>query len=635
MIRPLVLAALLSGGAARAAEPSPFTTGNGYGFAVVSSTSGEILHYYVHPYRFERPDPKDALGEGVEAADLIAAARWETAAATSAFRADYVNDSHVVAVEKNGSRQAYYMPFDLERNALIASRSPGAGGCLRVQWSHPVASRRSATISGRNAALIRFDGVPETLALVPLDASAAAAKPPSVDCFPGDAWAFLTVAPGEDPGESVRALDRWQARLTPAELEARELSRFEAWRVKPAVRFASEAERRLWRQSEAVLRMAQSREPDAPGRVSRGWIVASIPGGAWFAIWVRDMAYAAHALVRMGHREEARRALEAYFRARPVGVMSAAVRGRPYQVSVARYFGNGAEEPYFTMEGSTNIELDDWGLVLWVLGEYVERFDDTSFLNEATYRGRVYDSAKKYIAEPLLANLDPFEKGLIVSADTSIWEERQKDAKHFAFSTAAAIKGLRAMDALAVRRKDRAFHRQLTEKLALLERGFRGAFIRGGAVRGTLEEGIKNEVDGAALSALNFGVAADTAVLRGTVDRMPALLVDSGGYRRVHCILTDPKIYEYYYERQEFLFVDLNLSEVYLRLGEKARAAALLERLVAKAAADHNFIPEMYVSVVNPLFTGAIGDPTGAIPMVGYGAGAYIDYLITREALSR
>jgi hypothetical protein len=51
---------------------------------------------------------------------------------------------------------------------------------------------------------------------------------------------------------------------------------------------------------------------------------------------------------------------------------------------------------------------------------------------------------------------------------------------------------------------------------------------------------------------------------------------------------------------------------------------ALFERIVDKSAADHNIVPEMYVSVPCKLFPGAIGDPTGALPMVGYGAGGYI-----------
>jgi hypothetical protein len=56
----------------------------------------------------------------------------------------------------------------------------------------------------------------------------------------------------------------------------------------------------------------------------------------------------------------------------------------------------------------------------------------------------------------------------------------------------------------------------------------------------------------------------------------------------------------------------------------------MLARIVAKSAADHNIIPEMYVALPCELFPGAIGDPTGAIPMVGYGPGAFILTLIER-----
>ncbi len=82
---------------------------------------------------------------------------------------------------------------------------------------------------------------------------------------------------------------------------------------------ASEKTRHLWRQSEVMLRMAQSREPNRPGRHGNGLIVASMPDGVWFTPWVRDMAWATVALTRMGHREEARAALLAYFNARPTG----------------------------------------------------------------------------------------------------------------------------------------------------------------------------------------------------------------------------------------------------------------------------------------------------------------------------
>jgi hypothetical protein len=105
--------------------------------------------------------------------------------------------------------------------------------------------------------------------------------------------------------------------------------------------------------------------------------------------------------------------------------------------------------------------------------------------------------------------------------------------------------------------------------------------------------------------------------VRSTVKRMELLKVASGGYRRVRSNYTDPAIFEYWYERQEFLFVDFSLAEV-------AHRPDLVQRIVDKAAADHNIIPEMYVALPCKLFPGQIGDPTGAKPMVGYGAGAYI-----------
>jgi hypothetical protein len=42
----------------------------------------------------------------------------------------------------------------------------------------------------------------------------------------------------------------------------------------------------------------------------------------------------------------------------------------------------------------------------------------------------------------------------------------------------------------------------------------------------------------------------------------------------------------------------------------------------------------MYVSLPCKLFPGNIGDPTGALPMVGYGAGEFILHLVDRERFS-
>jgi len=472
--------------------------------------------------------------------------------------------------------------------------------------------------------------IDEPLLLIPLGAVQKTSAGQPLVASP--AWALIALDKESEALPAVRDLVRWRAGLPAPALVSRELRQFERWRAKPLVSFANEKERHLWRQSETMLRIAQSREPNRADRHGSGLIVAALPD-VYSTPWVRDMAWSTVALARMGHRAEARAALLAYFNARPTGKMRWQVNGADYQISVVRYFGNGEEEPFFTQEGSTNIEFDNWGEVLWALGEYLSRYDDAALLKTATYRGSLYESARDFIVKPLLANTEQHGGGRIVAVDTSIWEERQKDAKHFAFSTAMAIVGLREFAQVALLAGDQAAHAQALSQVAELERGFATAFIRGGKLRGTLEDGIKNDIDGALIPIINFGVVRDENVIRDTVNRMEMLKVASGGYRRVRGTYTDPKIFEYWYEQEEFLFVDLTLAELYRRLGRTGEADAMLQRIVDKSAHDHNIIPEMYVAVPCELFPGRIGDPTGAIPMVGYGPGAYVLHLLEREAI--
>jgi GH15 family glucan-1,4-alpha-glucosidase len=395
-------------------------------------------------------------------------------------------------------------------------------------------------------------------------------------------------------------------------LVQRELAELEQWRVKPPTNLTDPKVLGIWRQSEVMLRMAQSREPNNPGMNGNGLIIASLPDGVWFTPWVRDMAWATVAFARMGHQQEARAAVLAYFNAGPTGKMRKEVSDADYQISVVRYFGNGEEEPFFTMEGSTNIEFDDWGEALWALGEYLKCYHDPGLLSTATYRGRLYESARDYIARPLLKNTEKYGDGLIMAADTSIWEERQKDQKQFAFSTAAAIVGLKNFADVAQLAGDASTQAEMLDQAAPLQKGFDSAFIRDGKLHGTLEEGVKNDIDGALLTILHFGVVIDPKIVRSTVERMELLKVASGGYRRVRSTYTDPAIYEYWYEREEFLFVDFNLAEVYRSMGRFAEADAIVKRIADKAATDNNIIPEMYVALPCTLFPGAIGDPTGA-----------------------
>jgi hypothetical protein len=616
------------------AAASPLVTGNGFGFAVVAPDSGVATKFYAHPYSFVRPDPANPLSEGIETANFIKKLGW--GAGGRAGTAQYVDDSHVIRMRRADGSGTFFMPFGFERPALIIAKDAAASGAAawRVEWNRPLETQRVVSTAGVDGRVLRFAGIDERLLLIPLGGARTGEAPADQPLAASAAWALISLEKESEAEPAIREFVRWRAGLPAQDLVRREIAELEQWRMKPAVHFKDEKERHLWRQSEVMLRIAQSREPNRPdspagARHGNGLIVAALPD-VYFTPWVRDMAWATVALARMGHRAEARAALLAYFNAQPTGKMRAEVNGADYQISVVRYFGDGAEEPFFTMEGSTNVEFDNWGEVLWVLGEYLRKYDDTALLETATYRGPLYESARDFILKPLMANTERYGDGLIVAADTSIWEERQKDKKHFAFSTAMAIVGLREFAGVAQRAGDDVARRQALDHVALLEKGFAAAFIRDGKLHGNLEEGVKNDIDGALIPIINFGVVTDPKVIRDTVDRMELLKVASGGYRRVRSTYTDPAIFEYWYERQEFLFVDLALAELNRRLGGKTAADAMLSRIVDKAAADHNIIPEMYVAVPCKLFPGKIGDPTGALPMVGYGAGAYVLHLLER-----
>ena len=316
------------------AAASHLVTGNGFGFAVVSPEDATVTRFYAHPYCFVRPDPKDPLSEGVETANFIKALGW-SGGKTHSASAEYENDSHVIHVRSDESEGRIFMPFGLRQAALVISWEPGSDkakqGGLYVEWSRPVRSQRVVRMFGVEMQLLKFDNIAESLLLIPLGPEHN--KQARTDQFlsGSSAWALVSLESAGELEQAAGDFNHWQAGLAQQALAKREIAEMEHWRVSPAVHFASEEERHLWRQSEVMLRIAQSRERNRPGRNSNGLIVASLPDGVWFTPWVRDMAYAAVALARMGHREEARAALLAYFNAQPTGKMRAETRGADYQ----------------------------------------------------------------------------------------------------------------------------------------------------------------------------------------------------------------------------------------------------------------------------------------------------------------
>jgi hypothetical protein len=637
----------------KAPAPSKLPTGNGLGYGVVAG-DGRATTFLAHPYtrmaKLDHPgDEEDEdAPDAVLADNYLRSAQWTVHGKAARGRADYLDETHVVRTQGDLKQDAF-QPIGLSRNALVLTASPADGAALDVRWGHGIASRKAVRAGGVTAEVFHFRGVSRPLVAVPLDGSSAAARPcpraPST-CLSGSAgWALGSVENDAEAAAAVADVKAWQGATSPAALGAREAAEANHERPRSSVCFTAPEERKLYRQNESILRMAEIREPNTATRHSEGMINASLPEGEFAVPYVRDMAYATVSLSRTGHREEAEKALLSYFRAQPIGENQRAARGLPYQISTTRYFGDGSEEADRSGNPEPNLEFDDWGLALWAMGEHHKGYPDTKWLETKTYRGTVYESARDFVVKPLLGNLDPTPGGgLIVTKDSSVWEQNDEPRRHNAASTIAALGGLKAFLPVAEAMHDEKTAETIRGKIALLEKGFTEAFVKNGNVLGaakgepshvkdqrgrTVPE--RNDVDGAVLEAINMGAVTDPKLARNIVDRVERnLKAPTGGYRRTNGPTG--------YERQEFVFISINLARAYLRLGEPAKAEALMKRVRELAAKDHGLIPELYQAECMPDesdFQLRRGSPAGAIPMVGYGAGAYNLYLAERDTLVR
>jgi hypothetical protein len=397
-------------------------------------------------------------------------------------------------------------------------------------------------------------------------------------------------------------------------IEAAEESEWQAWHAgetRPAGLSSDEAE--VYAQSTAILRMGQVREPSptdgSPG--PEGQIVASLPPGIWDMTWVRDQSLATLALVRAGHVDEARAALTFILHAKASGYVCCDLEGGPYvgvpyTVSVVRYTGGGVEESDSNAQGP-NIEFDGFGLTLLAADAYVAASDDTAFLQAA--------------ATPLLSGDADVLVGLIepstglLRADSSIWEEHWEmgGRKHFLDSDATAVAGLRAAADLAARlgmSAKQATYRAAADGLANAIAA-KLTDAASGALMANLEEP-NDWVDAAVVDAFNLDVVEPRdATASATLDtlRQRLFLGFTGhGYMR-----TDDGGS---YDDHEWLVCDLRIATALRRDFRDSQADDLLSWVTEQARANYDLVPENYDQLS--------ADYTGQVPMVGFGAGAYI-----------
>ncbi len=385
-------------------------------------------------------------------------------------------------------------------------------------------------------------------------------------------------------------------------------------------------------QSIAILKMSQVSDKEV-FPYSHGQIMASLRPGLWHIAWVRDGSYAIQAMTRLGMFAEAKEGLAFMLKA-PSGHYKHYVYtdgkdygpGVDYQISLTRYFGNGAEECDYN-EFGPNIEYDNFGLFLIAFSDYVTSSKDSAFFKEWNHVmcTRVAD-----------ATVSCIDSNSLIKADSGPWEHHLQTPKQYTFTSGVCARGL--------------------EQFAMLQEQFRLPHEKYKSAAETLKQGIMTHMlcenryfkgngsdqkktdheyyDAGVYEIFANGLMNDRETFISHMDEYDKVLRIKGGragYIRLNT--TDP------YENQEWVFINLRIAFAHLRFGDKPAAAELLNFVTEQAAINNNTIPEMYSNKLqmdkvmdtfrsSNIWCNCIRDKDnqyiGAIPMVGYGSAAYV-----------
>ena len=402
---------------------------------------------------------------------------------------------------------------------------------------------------------------------------------------------------------------------------------FEGWRTRPPVLDRlNDVERKVWRQSEAVLRMGQIREARQPNRRNHGMYLAALPVGEWHTGWVRDATYAIASIAMAGHHDETRRAVE-FFLAAEAGFFDddhhlGQPNGRPYRVSACRYYGNGLEEGDFNYFGA-NVETDGWGLVLWSARQYVSYSCDLDWLDSRTAENEKVIDVLLKIAEDIEGQL---AANNLSKPDCSIWETHWEYRTVFTYTVGAQIKGLFDFAAIArgwgqrvedddwVRMGDH-YHEVAT---LMLEATRQSLVNQADSLVSHMGVVSRPEYrDGSVAELLSWDLFEPSdPVFRSTLREFQPLITGCGGYRRLEeglSLVGEATANEY--DLSEWVLLDLRIGEAWRRAGDARRADELLNKVTDLAAVNDNLVPEL----LDPDNC----DYAGVVPMVGYGAGAW------------
>jgi GH15 family glucan-1,4-alpha-glucosidase len=369
----------------------------------------------------------------------------------------------------------------------------------------------------------------------------------------------------------------------------------------------TEDEKNLYQQSLCVLKMAQTTENEIFPK-GRGQVLASLPPGVWSICWLRDGMYALLGLNSAGLFDEAKKLLSFYLNAnanyykqfywkdgKDYGV------GKDYQISVTRYFGIGKEESDFNDQGP-NIELDGFGFFLYTFSDYINRSSDTKYF-EANYK---FVSEK--VADVLIHCID---KNDLIRIDSGPWE-RHLPGKQYAYTSITAAGGLNAYAKLLEKMGYNS--KEYFEAAERIVSGIKNKLVVDGKYLKGNAEGKSNDeyefYDMGMIEAFNLNVINDAGFFNSNLDEYNKKLkiADDRGYSRVNGVDL--------YDISEWIMIDLRTASAHIKFGQKEKAKKIIDWITNQAKLNFNLIPELFD------YTKATYD--GAVPMVGFGAGAYL-----------
>lgn len=371
-------------------------------------------------------------------------------------------------------------------------------------------------------------------------------------------------------------------------------------------------EKNLVEQSITVLKMSQVNDKEI-FPLSHGQILASLRPGVWAISWVRDATYSIEALSKLGLYQEARKGLEFMLNAAPTNQYKEFIHtdgksygiGVDYRISVTRYFGKGREESDFGGEGGPNIELDDFGLFLIAVDNYVRNSGDTAFLLKWNA------VLTNEIANAIMHNID---QGNIIRTESGPWEHHLP-GKQYAFTSGVCAEGLKRLALL------QSLLGLPNEKYISGYKRLYGGIMHHFLYRNNLIKGNSSDTDpashtfydGSTFELFANGLITDKTLFLSHMKAYDSQLIASGkgehkGYIRFNSADS--------YENQEWPFATCRVAVAQCKFGNKQRARLLLQRITEMAKNNYNLIPEMY-SLEESRYR-------GAIPMVGYGSGAYV-----------